>query len=49
MTKYFQAGAWRVGLLYTTLILIGCMLAGLAGYALGMRPEPSPQIHLSAA
>lgn len=40
MTNYFHAGAWRVGLLYMTLTLIGCMLAGLAGYALGMRPQP---------
>lgn len=40
MTAYFQGGAWRTGALYMMLTLFGCMLAGLAGYALGMRTAP---------
>ncbi len=40
MTHYFQTGAWRIGLLYMTLTLAGCGVAGFAGYALAMRPQP---------
>jgi CrcB protein len=34
-TALFQNGSWRTSLVYVALTLVGCMLAGLAGYALG--------------
>lgn len=34
-TSFFQAGEWRNGILYMTATVAGCMLGGLAGYALG--------------
>ena len=34
-TVYFQIGAWRTGIIYMIATIAGCMMGGLAGYALG--------------
>lgn len=38
-TAFLQEGAWRTAFVYMVLTLVGCVLAGMAGYALGMQPK----------